>query len=205
VRRPVCAAIIVFTLYCPAAAAGESLLRNGDMEGLPGKEGVPSGWSLAWKATRSTDKQAASRQPPDFALDRKIFHSGRQSVRIGIGRAEDDAFLRQVVTALPAGKSVYRVRAWIKTKNVNRSDARMTVAFGGKGGKWLGADYSLIRVDADADWALHAGLFIVPAGTTDTDGVKSCAGRYKLPNGWEFTEPDRLRRILAEAIVGLAR
>ncbi len=40
---------------------------------------------------------------------------------------------------------------------------------------------------------------------TDEEGVKTCSGRYKLPNGWSFDECDRLRRLLADAIVQLQK
>ncbi len=167
-RQLIRVAILTALMLDVALAAGAELLQNGRLDGPAGKDGVPQGWTLSWKATRSTDKAGtADRRAPDFGLDGKVFHSGLSSVRIGVGRAVDDARLVQHVTVLPAGKTVYRVRAWIKTAGVQHSDARVTVSFGGKGGKWLGADYGLIRVDRDSDWTLHASLFIIPPGTTE--------------------------------------
>jgi len=50
----------------------------------------------------------------------------------------------------------------------------------------------------------HQG-FWTGSECTDENGAKTCAGDYKLPNGWSFDEYNRLRRLLAEAIVLLQR
>ena len=52
--------------------------------------------------------------------------------------------------------------------------------------------------------SLRAALSLSKGGEhADENGVKTCSGNYKLPNGWDFNEYDRLRRLLAQAIVKL--
>jgi hypothetical protein len=50
----------------------------------------------------------------------------------------------------------------------------------------------------------HQGLW-TGGERSDADGVKTCSGKYKLPNGWTFDDYNRLRRLLADAIVALQK
>ena len=50
----------------------------------------------------------------------------------------------------------------------------------------------------------HQGLW-TGGERSDENGVKTCAGKYKLPNGWTFDDYNRLRRLLADAIVALQK
>jgi hypothetical protein len=50
----------------------------------------------------------------------------------------------------------------------------------------------------------HQGLW-TGGERADENGVKTCSGHYKLPNGWTFDDYNRLRRILADAIVELQK
>jgi len=144
----------------PADAATANLLANGGFEQVEA-QGMPSGWSLSWQNTHSNDRQrGVTKQRPDFAVDADIAHTGARSVRIGVRRPVDDGVL-SYMTQVPADPAVavYRASAWIRTRGLKGTTARMIAVSLGDRGKWLGADYTLLVADRDHDWTRYAAFF----------------------------------------------
>ena len=149
-----------------ATGAGRNLLANPGFEQVE-PDGAPAHWAFTWQFTHSTDRQrGVNKQRPDFAVDAQVAHGGARSVRIGVARPQDDGTLSATAQVAhdPAVK-VYRATAWIKTRGLKHTTARLIAVSLGKGGKWLGANYSLIVAEKDHDWTRYVGFFQPARGT----------------------------------------
>jgi hypothetical protein len=163
--RPIFVCLLLWT--APLWAA-ENLVANPGFESTQSGEEVPADWRFDWKSTHSGDAQHhPDKQPPDFGVDRRVFRSGRQSVRIGVARAEDDGVLTAAAIVADPSVKIYRASVWIKTQDFAGTTARVAAISSGDGGKWLAADYSLIAAGENHDWRRYLGYFIPAAGTRE--------------------------------------
>jgi len=148
------------------ASADDALVPNGGFERDANNDGIPDGWTFAWKYTHSTDPDLKEpKQEPDWGVDTAVCHSGSKSVRVGVRRKNDDGVWSTELPVPKGAKKNLLVRARIKTQGMSKSDARVAlVSLGGKG-KWLGADYGLCVANKDHDWRLYTGIYSLHKAT----------------------------------------
>ena len=129
------------------------MVSNPGFEEVRADGDVPADWQFSWRHTHSNDAaRGVEKQEPDFEIDLQGARTGRRSVRIGVARPEDDGVLTAALVPADPSVKVYRVSVWIKTRDVRETTARLVAVSLGDGGKWLGANYSLITADEDHDW-----------------------------------------------------
>lgn len=160
------------TLIMPLSLAG-SMVSDPPSTNLvanPGFElgdGGPRAWSFSWKGTRSRDPNIDLKREPDWGWDAAVAREGRRSLRIGVARREDDGVWSQDGIAHIDGTRVYCLSAWLKTEGMEGATADMGLICLDRDRKYLKADYSVIHVNENRDWARLAGLFEVAPGTKE--------------------------------------
>jgi len=99
-------------------------------------------------------------------------------VKIEVARPQDDGVLTAPTIPVDPSVRIYRASVWIKTQALAETTARLVAVSLGEGGKWLGADYSLIVAEDDHDWRRYVGFF------TPAKGAK--AVRLRLWLNYEY-------------------
>jgi len=163
---PLAILLIVGTATC-SAADSENLVPNNSFETDTDQNGTPDQWTFGWQYTHSNDKERdLIKQKPQVKWDDSTVHSGKRSLLVANKRPEDDGVW--TLTDIPVdGKArYYKLQAWIKTQNMSGTEALVAGVFFGEDGKWLGAKYDAIVVNADRDWTRYTGYLQPPKGTT---------------------------------------
>lgn len=128
-----------------ARAAGENLVPNPSFEELNSDGHGPADWQFSWKNTHSNDAEhGVEKQKPGFTISEAEASHGRRSVKIEVARPQDDGVLTAPTIRVDPSVRIYRASVWIKTQGLTETTARLVAVSLGEGGKWLGADYSLI-------------------------------------------------------------
>ena len=153
-----------------AGAAGpeapRNLVRNPGFEQVAPDGREPRDWRFAWRFTHHDDRlRGRKKQEPVWGVDTTAAHSGTRSFHIRVQHASDDGVLTQEDIAPLPGVQVYLVKAWVRTARMKNTRASVAVVALGRGGRWLGANYSVISVGENADWKEYAGFFQPPKGT----------------------------------------
>lgn len=161
---------IVLVLSCPLPGRGQgtpNLLPNPGFE--IDDDGFPDGWTFAWEYTHSGDsKRGVEKKEPDARWDKEVVHSGKRSLFISNHRPQDDGVWTADDIPLGAGIGAYRLGAWIRTRDMNDTEALAGGVYLGESGIWLGADYTAIAVKDDRDWTFFTALLRPPPGTKKT-------------------------------------
>lgn len=162
------AGVALVGLALTAAAAEQKLpVRNPGFEADDNGDGLPDGWSFAWRSTHSGDAQRGiEKREPDWGWDKQVKHSGQASIRCGVSRPVDDGVWTQDGIPLPNDAKFLRVTAWCRARNVNAGQGNVALVFLGQNNKWLGASYHAISVTQDCDWTRYVGYAKVPKGSS---------------------------------------
>lgn len=116
-----------------------------------------TGWPMGWW-TKSLEQ---------CSLDKKMFHSGGMSLRLGVVGKGKRVLVGQKVPVRP-GES-YDIGAWIKTENVSAPGAQICIEWSGRKG-WLGGDWSAKKVEGTKGWRFSgiSGVRIPEEATSAT-------------------------------------
>ncbi len=156
--------LLVVSLCAPMIAAQEQLpIPNAGFEADADNDGRPDGWSFSWQYTHSNDRERGiKKQEPDWGRDTAVKHSGEASIRVGVRRPQDDGVWTLDGLKLPPGQKYYRLRAWLRGRNVKGANGRVAAVYLGADKKWLGAQYGAITVDRDCEWTQFTGYLELP-------------------------------------------
>ncbi|MFQ6098183.1 MAG: hypothetical protein ACE5O2_10700, partial [Armatimonadota bacterium] len=143
----------------------DALIRNPGFEADADGDGIPDGWSFAWRSTHQGDAQRGiEKREPDWGWDRRVKHSGAASIRCGVSRAVDDGVWTQDGVEIPEGARYLKVTAWCRARDVKDGAGTVGIVFLGEQKKWLGARYEAIAVVQECDWTQYTGYVEVPKG-----------------------------------------
>jgi len=155
---------LMFVLGTLHANEARNPVPNPGFEVDENHDGMPDGWTFTWKYTHSGDRGLGDiKREPRWRWDDKVVHSGKRSVHIANDRKQDDGVWTAARFPVVKGTKIYSVSCWIKTKNMNQTDAKVCAVYHDEKGKWLGANYNAIVVKESADWKEYSGLIEVPA------------------------------------------
>ncbi len=139
-----------------AQPAPGNLVKNGSFEVDENSDGLPDGWTFAWKQTHASDQPGTKREP-DWGVSTQA-HSGNRCVFVANARPQDDGVWSQDAIPAKPGCRVYRITAWIRVAACQNSDARVALVWLDRSRRWLGANYSVIRVSKPCPWTRFVGL-----------------------------------------------
>jgi glycosyl hydrolase family 123 len=166
--RPIALALFLTACSVPCTASeSENLIPNAGFEVDTDRNGTPDGCTFAWQYTHSTDRERGlKKQKPQVKWDDTVVHSGRRSLFVANKRSEDDGVWTLADIPVDGNAKYYKLQAWIKTQNMEETEALVSGVFLGDGGKWLDANYNAVAVNTDRDWTRYTGYFQPPKGTT---------------------------------------
>ena len=140
------------------ANESENLVPNGGFESDADGDGMPDGWRFDWKYTHSNDRELGlQKQKPRVTWDDAVVHSGDRSLFVANERPEDDGVWTLADVPVGGGAEYFRLQVWMKTEKMNGTEALVSGVFLGENGKWLGANYNAVAVNADRDWTQYTG------------------------------------------------